>query len=201
MSAITSWILKYGISPNGIIHVGARVAEELGEWDRLTKRVSWVEANPDLWEPLKKIVNPYGHEVICAAAGPKVGTVRFNVSNNDNCSSILPLGVHKSIFPQFIYTKNIEVPMTTLDEAFKGRYDQFDYLAIDTQGYEGQVLQGAETLLKSIRWIYCECNFQEMYVGCWLLPKLTQWLSEHGLEFKEQEVVHPGWGNALFMRK
>jgi hypothetical protein len=89
--------------------------------------------------------------------------------------------------------------MRRLDTLCRGT--AYDYLYMDTQGYEGHVLLGATELLKQLRWIYCEYNEEEMYTGCWLLPTLTNWLAERGFVLKEKLVMHPAWGDAFFVRE
>lgn len=200
-SSITIWCEKYGIKPKGVIHVGGCLGEEREEWAGLTSKVVWFEANPALWEPLEKNVLKLGHEVVRAAVGGRCGTVNLNVSNAYMSSSILPLGRHAEQYPSIIYTETVEVPMVTLDAALEGRYQEFDFLAMDVQGYEGEVLMGTIHILPHIKWIHAEYNEAEMYQGCWLLPQLTAWLKEQGFALIETRPIDTGWGDCLFERE
>lgn len=201
MTSITDWAKKYAIKPAGVVHVGACVGEERGEWAEITKRVLWIEANPALIEELKRNVEPLGHEVVHAVAGASSGKAIFHVSPHVACSSVLPLGRHAVHYPHIGYEKDVAVPMLTLDEILCGRDADFDYLYMDTQGYEGDVLMGATRYLHSVKWIYTEYNGEEMYTGCWLMPRLSEHLKACGLHLAEIEPLHPAWGNALFIRR
>ncbi|OHB81174.1 MAG: hypothetical protein A2W31_05020 [Planctomycetes bacterium RBG_16_64_10] len=201
MSSITQWAEKYQIKPKGVIHVGAAIGEERDEWAAMTKRVTWFEPNPACLPMLKANVEPLGHEVVQAAVGERAGTLSLNVSPNFHCSSILPLGRHSFHYPGIVYAHKVDVPVVALDEHFAGRYDQFDYLYLDTQGYEGQILLGSQKLLPHIKWAYLEYNDEELYTGCWLMPQLTKWMRERGLALREVERLHPAWGNAFWIRE
>ena len=201
MSTITDWAQKYGVRPQGVIHVGACIGEERDEWAALTQRVAWIEANPALWEQLERNVVPMGHEVVRAAAGTAAGTLTLHVSPHVHCSSMMPLVRHATHYPHIGYSHDVQVPVRALDEVFAGRHQEFDYLYLDTQGYEGQVLMGAQQLLPHVRWIYAEYNNEELYGGCWLMPELTRWLGERGFGLKEIETLHPAWGNAFWVRE
>jgi len=196
---ITDWTAKYAIKPNGVIHVGASIGEEVEEWNRLTKRVAWIEPNPALWPELERRTATYGHKVLRCAAGETETLMEFNISDNPHSSSLLPLGRHKEYYPHIGYAKTVRVHVLPLDILFDGS-DDYDYLYMDVQGYEGQVLLGATKLLPKIRWIYAEYNEEEMYSGCWLMPQLTSWLADRQFVLKEKLALHSAWGDALFIR-
>ena len=199
-TTISSWARNFDIKPNGVIHVGASIGEERDEWAALTKRVAWIEPHPGLLAALRANVEPLGGEVIAKAAGEKQGTAALHIASNLHSSSLLPLGRHALYYPDITYEDFAQVEMDTLDHMFEGRYDQYDYLYMDVQGYEGQVLLGAEKLLPHIKWIYAEFNHEEMYTGCWLTPKLRAYLLERHFVLTAIELLHSAWGNALFIR-
>ena len=200
-TGISEWARKYSIKPRGVVHVGASLGEEREEWASITDRVIWYEANPELWAELEKNVLPLGHEVVRSAVGSKPGVLALNVANFAMSSSPLALARHAIHYPQIIYTKQIEVPVIDLDSSLAGRSHEFDYLYMDVQGYEGEVLLGACQFLKGVQWLYSEYNEEEMYSGCWLLPQLINWLADRGFRLAETAILHPAWGDALFVRE
>jgi len=201
-TAITHWARKHGIKPNGVVIVGASAGEEREEWQALTNRVIWYEANPVLWPVLERnVLCIPGHEVVRSAVGSKRGTIKLNVASAMMSSSPLPLGRHAVHYPQITYTHQVEVPVVDLDASLKGRYDEFDYLYMDLQGYEGEALTGAKEFLKHVKWVYTEYNKEEMYLGCWLLPQLTAYLEACGFKLAEMAELHPAWGDCLFIRE
>jgi len=73
-------------------------------------------------------------------------------------------------------------PMRTIDrvaeEWLKGT--ALDFLKLDVQGYELEVLKGAERSLAGMRAILAEVNLIDIHQGAPLLAELVQWLAERG---------------------
>lgn len=197
---------KYPIEITGIVHVGAHFGEEAADYERHgVTNVHWFEANEDLIPVITRKV-PDSHKVIHALVSDTDGqTLELNVTNNEQgmSSSVLPLGTHAIVAPQVKYVERKSVRSRTLDSlvAEHGIAD-VNWLGMDVQGYEDRVLNGAEKLLGSIEWIFCEINLDELYQGCCRLPWLDGWLAERGFirvetSFAENLV---GWGDALYWR-
>jgi FkbM family methyltransferase len=55
-------------------------------------------------------------------------------------------------------------------------------LKLDVQGYELEVLKGAESVLDRIRHIYCEAQFQELYKNGPMFDEVFEFLSNRGFE-------------------
>jgi hypothetical protein len=55
-----------------------------------------------------------------------------------------------------------------------------DFLKIDVQGYELEVLKGAEALLPSIEVVFTEVNHIEIYRGAPLAAEIIAWLGDRG---------------------
>ena len=74
------------------------------------------------------------------------------------------------------------------------------FLWIDLQGSEYPVLAASPTILKTVKAIFTEVNFVELYAGCITYKFFKQWLESQG--FKEQFMYpdHPTFGDALFIR-
>ena len=71
-------------------------------------------------------------------------------------------------------------PMTTLDHYCAEHRVRPDFLKIDVQGYELEVLKGAEAVLPSIEVIFTEVNHIEIYQGAPLAAELIAWLAQRG---------------------
>jgi len=199
-TTITDWAKKYGIAHlKGVVHVGAALGEEREEWEALTDNVLWCEANPALWGPLERNVLHLGHTVQHSAIGSFHGYVNLNISTAFMSSSVLQFKEHAQMYPHIIYSGAIQVPITTLDLLLKGKYDQYDMLCMDVQGYEGEVILGASKLLPHLKWIHSEYNEKEMYRDCILLPDLTLLLEQKGFRLMETFSIDNGWGDCLFM--
>lgn len=193
----------------GIIHVGANTGQEADMYCNmgLTDQV-WIEAIPDVHARLIKNLKskPYiKSSCIKACVSNVVGEeVEFNVSNNDaQSSSFLQLGTHKQVHPEVHYIRSFKAVTTTLDTLFMPTIASMDYkfLAMDVQGAELKVLQGATQLLKQIQYVYAEVNKEELYKGCALIGDLDDLLLRKG--FHRMVTVwagDTGWGDAFYVR-
>jgi hypothetical protein len=76
-------------------------------------------------------------------------------------------------------------------------------LVIDAQGYELEVLKGAEQTLRHMKIIYCEVAIIDLYRGGALFHEIHSHLSREwqfvGMDFVDG--IAKGWGDALFVRK
>lgn len=194
---------KYKIKSTGIVHVGAHWGEEFKEYARFKlRRQIWVEADPDAYAILmQRIGTQPGVTCVHACIGEENGkTVTFNVSNNDGqSSSYLPLGHHKIIHPEVKYIKKHVLTTSRMDKIFTSLTD-INFLAIDVQGAELQVLKSMGMLLDTINYIYLEVNKKETYKGCALVEEIDAFL----IDFARVETapwVGDSWSDAFYIRR
>ncbi len=208
MLDIGGLLRTHGITPRGVIHVGAHQAGELEDYLRMGfSKILYVEANPALIPALRTKAQAHGGKVIIvhAAASDADGTVRLRVTSMDQSSSILPLAKHKDIYPSIREVAQVEVRGRRLDTllAEEGlRAEDFNFLNLDIQGAELMALRGATGLLAGIEAVNTEVNLQELYQGAGLLGELEQFMAKLG--FGRAAMVtpwHPSWGDAFYVRK
>lgn len=200
---------KYDIAPKGVIHVGAHYAEEIHDYyQNGVESTIWVEANPSVFETLKKAITESGYEnaiPVCACLSNKAGEVEFKIANNSQSSSILDLAYHKIAHPEVFYTDTVKLQTTTLDLTLEGIKDlnlSFDFLNADIQGAELMMLKGATKTIKKLNYIYLEVSHKEIYEGCALIEEVDAFLEKKGFERKEVTWCGDfGWGDAFYMRK
>ncbi len=104
------------------------------------------------------------HERCALGAAP--GMVEIHVSENSQSSSILPiLDTHLQAAPASRTVGTCQTPLQTLDTVFPGhgRGDLRTYLKIDTQGFESEVLKGAEHALGRIIAVEVELSTTQLY--------------------------------------
>lgn len=198
-------LVKYGkVRPGSVLHVGAHMGEEADDYDRLGfSPVWWVEANQDLWAPLEKRLAPYGEQhVVPAILADKEGKeVTFNIASNGQSSSILPLGTHAWEHPEVTYIGHESRRATTVDALLRdGKISQAEFMNLDVQGAELDVLRGAQKYLKGVRTVYTEVNEEELYVGCALFEDITKFLSREGFELYSYHMTSHHWGDAVYLR-
>jgi len=184
----------------GILHVGAHRGQEAELYCRRgIDRVLWIEANPDLEEPLTARVKPLGHRVVMAAVGSHCHTGSFYVTSNDGeSSSLLPLGTHATLWPNITVAKTIDTPVRTLDSIHDehGLTDN-NFWVLDVQGGEADVLRGSERSLAIADYVLCEFG-ESLYQGGTTVEELDQLLSD----FSAVQAWDSPWGigEILFCR-
>lgn len=197
---------KYGIKPNGVLHIGANVGEEAPVYLELgIKDQIWIEANPIIYGRLKDNLRSNLHaNAYNYCIGDEEGKmVTFHVSNNGSqSSSILELGTHKTAHPEVHYVEDVPMVISRIDHLFAPhQFNGYDFLNIDLQGAELKALRGMGDLLNSFKWAYLEVNKDELYKGCALVSEIDEYLS--GFGFKRVETKwcgNTGWGDALYIK-
>lgn len=120
----------------------------------------------------------------------------INISKNSFSSSILNImDSHLSAYPDSVYVDREEVEIKTLDSVFGDFYEAGDkiLLKIDTQGYEKEVLTGAEQSLKQIEGIQLEMAITPLYEGETLFMDIINHIQERGFSLQS---VEPGSFNS-----
>jgi FkbM family methyltransferase len=121
------------------------------------------------------------------ALGDHEGEVRMNVASNGGASSSIlgMLETHQQAAPDVRCIGTEVVSMSRLDSIARGylRDEEKDiFLKVDVQGYELQVLDGANELLKRIVGAQLEVSFVALYQGQALLPTLIDYMMRKGFE-------------------
>lgn len=122
------------------------------------------------------------------ALGLATARAMINVSVSSEFSSILP-----STAAAMRYTDKAAVTRSELIEV-----RQLDnvcpkalgntLLKIDTQGYEQQVLEGARTLLPTLKGVFMELPIVHLYQGTWLFHEAIEFMADAGFVLAQ---IHP----------
>jgi FkbM family methyltransferase len=193
---------KYNITPHGVLHVGMHKAEEYRIYKKAgVDKIIFIEANINLVNSCK-IVDKNCH-IIHAAISDKMEEVEFNITNNGESSSILPLGEHAIMYPQIHYIDKIKMITETLDKILK-RFDihsfNFNVLNFDIQGAELKAMKGLSDW-SNVDAVFTEINFIEMYKGCSLISEIDEFLNEKKFDRVETVDTGSGWGDALYIKR
>lgn len=182
-----------------VIDVGAnegQYAEQLIHAGYKGKIISF-EPLESAWEILKKKSQKYPQWDVYerCAVGEEEKTIALNISENSVSSSICKvLPTHVKSAPKSVIIGTDNVPMIPLDKAHISASSHNCYLKIDTQGYEHNVLVGAENLLKEIKGIQLELSLIELYENQKLWREIHDKLENDG--FKLWGVI-PGFSDQL----
>jgi FkbM family methyltransferase len=184
-----------GVQPLTIVDVGANVGQFAVASSRMFLGVSVfpVEPDPRVAELLRNNVGmPVADNVRVTAVGDSIGTATFNVNQDTQVSSLLPLGEDRiRSFPGSRVMEEITVPVTTLDVLFGGlTLAEPILLKIDVQGFEDRVIAGAGEFLKQVRWVLMEVSFSKLYDGERDFDTIVGLLNSHGFRFVRPMNFH-----------
>jgi FkbM family methyltransferase len=101
-----------------------------------------------------------------SAVGSAAGEIEMNISENSVSSSALPiLDTHTGSAPQSRYVRTEKAPVIRIDECDLIERTQRIFMKVDTQGFEQHVLDGATTLLPTLRGVQLEMSLAPLYAG------------------------------------
>ena len=196
------------ISVRGVVHVGANVGQEAATYQELkVPKVVWIEAQEECREPLEATLAKQGRDedvVAITAISSEAGSAKLFRTDNSISTSLKPLGHgHKSYFPFIQQAEVQDIQTETLDGLFQRlalRAQDFDFMYLDVQGSELDVLQGSREVLPHIRFIVTEISSEEHYKGGCAEKDLHDFLLAHGFQLRERQMPPIGHGNAFYAR-
>lgn len=202
-SQIASFFRTNGRVVKGILHVGAHECEEKKDYNAegiADSAIVWVEGNEDKVVEMKQkgITSIY-----CALVDEEPRDVVFNITNNGQSSSILPLETHREHYPHITVTEERKLRTTTLKTLIEENnlpIETLNFWNLDIQGAELAALKGAGDYIRHADFIYVEVNVESLYKGCALLPEMDTFLAEKGFQRVGLQLVSQGWGDALYVR-
>jgi N-acetylglutamate synthase-like GNAT family acetyltransferase len=91
--------------------------------------------------------------------------------------------------------------MDTFVQKNKVNLTDFNFLNIDVQGVELQVIRSFGNAIRLMDYIYSEVNEAELYKGCCLVQEIDDYLDVFGFKRAETYMTPKQWGDALYVRK
>ena len=122
-------------------------------------------------------------KVFNRGCGAQNGTATINIAGNSYSSSLLPmLEKHIMNAPTSAYISQEVVTICSLDESVLSHLGPDDriWLKIDTQGYEGEVIKGAQRLAPAILGMECELSLVPLYKGQMLIDEMLAMIYKAG---------------------
>lgn len=176
--------------------------------------------DPDTRAPLpKEEKQSYGRAITFPVAlSEKEQTVSLYLANDQECSSCLEPNL--PIIDRYVYserfhtTKSIDLKAQSLDRCLQSANIDPDFIKIDVQGFEHEVLQGAEYSVKAACGLLLEVEFEPLYKNQKLFPAVHELMRSNGFElfdlqrcfYKRRLLGRPEqrgqlvFGNALYLR-
>ena len=191
-----------------ILEAGAHIGVDTVEMAKM-----WPTSTIHAFEPVPKL---YNQLIASTYQLPNVrcyelalsnisGRATFYVSGGagDASSSLLKPKEHLLYHPQISFDEVIEVKTLTLDEwALQNGVDHIDFMWLDMQGTEFNMLKAAPQILKTTKVIFIKIAFTETYKNIALYSEVRPWLESQGFMLIYEEVcgAAKAEGNALFIR-
>ncbi len=202
---------RHGLTPRGIVHVGANSGQEVPNYRESGIRpVVLIEALPGPFEALQTAIagEPRFYPVLACCSDQAGQMVDFHVASNggESSSMLAPTG-HLNAYPGIRFAEVVKVTTTTLDDIIAETatangfpLESLDYLAMDTQGAELKVLHGGTRVLEHVRYIFTEVAFGGLYAGDVGFYDLIDYLRSFGFDLYQVKMRKERWGDALFIR-
>ena len=188
---------------NTIVDIGAnrgQFALACWKWAPNAKVISFEPLNTPATVYEKIFKNNLNFKLFRGAIGPNIEKKLINVSNKDDSSSLLPIGINQiKNFPGTQKSHMEEVSISPLGAALDSKMIGAPaLLKLDVQGYEFEALEGCEQLLDSFEFIYCECSFIELYQGQKFASDIVNWLKARKFNIiGVYNVSYDGLGKAI----
>lgn len=185
----------------GVISIGSHYGEEYEGW------LSLGATNFMFFEPVSfnfrklKAIMPKSDNIklFNLALGNSRTRMKMYIEKSHqgkSCSLLEPTG-HLTQYPDIEFKYEEVVNVDKLDNIGYDR-DMFDHLHVDTQGYEMEVLKGAEHSLSFIKTINIEVYRKELYKGCAMFEDVSKFLEDHGFQFIDVYWRGNTWGDAKY---
>lgn len=215
---------KLSIKPKGVIHVGCHWVEEHSDYVMCgIERFVYVEPCKEAYKTSQhKLYSSHCFEnninnisfsanlnetillFNCACGAEEREQVPMYVShqNQGQSNSLLRPELHLLQHPEVVFNDSEVVNVIPLDDLPFPK-NKYDMLVMDVQGYEGEVLKGAEKTLWNIDIIYTEVNRGQTYKGNMEIGDLDELLWQEG--FVRIETFWPSpnltWGDAIYVKR
>jgi len=195
-----------GVSKPVIFDVGANIGQTVGVCREVfpDSLIHAFEPSPATYARLSERCHGMeGVKTWQCGVGSREGTLPFSENENSDMSSFL--SPTELCWGKIVKTTNVSV--ITLDNF--ARQQKIDYVHIvksDTQGYDFEVLKGADGLMRENRigMLYFEFIFSSQYKDLPLFEDVLQFLRERNFSlvaiykgYFQRDLI--GWGDVLFI--
>jgi FkbM family methyltransferase len=178
--------------------VGARGGIE-EPWTFFRNIVDLISFEPDKAEYNSLVENKYSEDMIYPyALSSEKKNVSLNLTKSRGCSSLYEPNFeflkNYSDFERFKIEETVAIEATSLDSLHsRGEFIDVDFIKIDVQGAELDILRGGEKLLcENILGIQVEVEFQTMYKNQPLFSDVDSFIRNH-LGLQIQDIKKTYW--------
>lgn len=202
-------VKKHGMKINGVIQVGAHFSEEHEQYlEAGVKNFFYIEpCNDAINFLLKKHRGEENVLLFQGACGSSYKEVEMFTEhkNNGQSNSILKPKNHLSQYKDIVFDGVEKTKVYTLDYLVDLFEDvQYNFLNLDCQCYELEVLKGATCVLQHIDYVMTEVNNvgAELYEGCTDINELDEFLGQYNFKrVEEPKWIGGTWSDTLYVKQ
>ena len=171
----------YDLNIFGIAHVGAHTGSEIPIYIRNFSDVPMYLFEPqnEIFSELVENVTKYKN-VQCfnfgLGAENKRVTFYKNTNNDSQSSSVLKPKEHLKYHPHVKFEKSKDIHIKTLDSL---ENISVNFLNLDVQGYELEVLKGSKNILHKTMYVLFEHHYDDMIVKNYFFSDIHNFLKEN----------------------
>ena len=176
-------IAKRGLQPSHIVDIGAFH----GDWTGVARRtwpgarITMIEGNEEKRARLEEAAARENASLEISLLGARDGEeVTFHVMESGS-------SVYEEDSP---YDRRVETRTLRSLDALLADGPPADFLKLDTQGYELEILRGAEHTLKNVQAVLTEVSLLQINKGAPLLADVTAFMAERGFVAYEIAEIH-----------
>ena len=190
---------EHNVDIKGVIHVGGHIGDELEDYRGIDNLIIF-EPQKHCFDQLVAKAERVGMRptLVNKALGNFVGEAEIISDPTGLTGSLLEPGLVVD-YPDIVFSEKFMVDVSTLDKEIDHPHP-YNFLNMDVQGYELEVLKGGSQTLKTIDYVYTEVNRAEVYKKCAMIEDLTAYLQNFGF-IKVAEAWHGDWGDAFYIKE
>jgi len=204
---LSNLIQNYKLNIKGAIQAGAHhgsVIEEINQNN--IKDILCFEPVPSSFEILNKRCSNKAKIYNLALGNENKKTfMHIETANEGMSNSILEPKLHLIKYPYIKFESKIEVEMVRLDDFIENNSEikniKYNFLCLDAQGYELEILKGARKILNKIDYVLCEVNRDQTYHQCPHVNEIDDFLLKYDFDRVVTNWEGIIWGDALYSKK
>jgi FkbM family methyltransferase len=194
---------KYYQEIKNVAQVGAHFGQEIEIFDKYNiNQIFLFEPNQNAVEVLKnKTKNLPKIKIFPFALGNEnsLSKMYHSSGNEGQSSSLLEPKVHKKVQPEIEFKEKVTIEVKRFEDL---KINDIDFLIMDVQGFELEVLKGFGKKLNQVQFIFTEINRDELYKDNVLVKDLDYFLKNKGFirTWTSWRTADMPWGDAFYLR-
>jgi len=198
------FLKKYNKEINNLVQVGAHFGQEIKYFEQYNfENIYLFEPNQQAVQVLEsKVINLKNIKIFPYALGNvnEVGSMYYSIENDGQSSSLLEPELHKIIQPSINFNEKVLIDIKKFNDL---GINNIDFLIMDVQGFELEVIKGFEKKLDDLKFIYTEVNRDNLYKENVLVRDLDSYLLAKGFIriWTSWRTADMPWGDALYIKR